>query len=306
VKGPVLVTGAAGFLGVPLVDALVDRGAEVVGLDRGQHERLRPRAEVSLEHADLRDAEAVRTVVERVQPWAVVHLAALHFIPYCVAHPAETLAVNVVGTQNLLDALAGTPVERIVFPSSGDVYAPSERSHGEGAPLSPVNVYGASKLMGELLLRFHLEAHPGPSARVLRLFNVYGPGETNPHLLAAMLAAMRDSDELRLGNLETARDYVYLYDAVAALMALLEREGGHEIVNVGTGVGTKGTRLVELLKGRTARPLRVTVDPERVRPVDRPRLVADTTRLRELLPGLELTPLDEGLRRTLEAEGLSS
>jgi UDP-glucose 4-epimerase len=296
----VLVTGAGGFIGVPLVRELVRRGADVVALDGPDAPGAERLAEQSAEPVDVRDRAALERAVARASPSAIVHLAALHYIPYCLAHPADTLAVNVVGTQHLLDAAAAAGRPRVVFASTGDVYTPSDRPHAESDPLGPINVYGASKAAGEWLgrIRRDLDVH------VARLFNTYGPGETNPHVLPAILEQLHAGDVVLLGNVGARRDYVYVHDVVAALAALALHDGDPVTVNLGTGRATSVEELIERLARLTGRPLRVEVDESRLRPVDRPFMAADTARMRELLPELAPLGLDEGLRRTLAAERL--
>jgi len=202
------------------------------------------------------DAVLVRAVVADVRPAVVFHLAAIHFIPYCVAHPSETLLVNVVGTQLLLDALAAVPDARLVFASTADVYAPSDRPHREDDPVATTNVYGASKRFCEDL--FAVARRQDPSRRIVaaRFFNVFGPGETNPHVLPDILGALRGGSVLRLGDLEPRRDYVHVRDVAEALVRLAAYDGPEAVFNVGTGIGTSVRDLVdtlsEVLGGRSA------------------------------------------------------
>jgi UDP-glucose 4-epimerase len=293
----VLVTGAAGFIGAPLAAELLRRGERVVGLDDfsiGAQTRL-PEG-IDVVSADLRDRDAVRRAVGEAEPRAVVHLAARHFVPWCEAHPEETRAVNVEGTRNLVEALAGDG--RLVFASTGDVYAPAAAPHRESDPTRPEGVYGESKLAGEELVAAH------PSALSLRLFNVYGPGETNPHVLPAILEQLRRGDTLRLGNVDSRRDFVFVGDAVAAIAALLARPDATGALNVAGGEPRSVTELVDRLGRLTGRRLEVELDPRRMRRTDRAVLAGDAARLRGLLPELRLTGIDDGLRRTLAAEGL--
>lgn len=291
---------------------LLRQGASVVVLDNfavGSSDRLAELSEagdLEVVAVDLRDAEAVLSAVRAANASAVIHLAAIHFIPYCVAHPAETLAVNVLGTQHLLDALVDSPVRRLVFASTGDVYVPATTAHREHDPLGPGNVYGASKLMGEQLLALYSDEQESPEIVVARLFNTYGGGETNPHVLPDILDFMRAGDELPLGNTENRRDYVYVEDVAAALCGLVTADLPERLttVNVGTGRSLSVDDLVERLRELTQRPLEVRTDRAKLRKSDRPRLQADTTLRNRLLPDLAFREVPEGLRLTLEAEGL--
>jgi UDP-glucose 4-epimerase len=306
----VLVTGGAGFVGVPTVRRLVDRGFDVAVADNfavgcaSRLDELVSAASVRVDEVDLRDAAAVAGLVRDVAPWGVIHLAALHYIPYCMAHPAETMAVNVLGLQHLLDAIAGVGVQRLVFASTGDVYRPSPQPHGEDDETMPTSIYGASKLVGEWMVRLWRASGGTAAPVVARLFNVYGPGETNPHVIPHLCESMRRGDDLPLGNVDARRDYTYVDDVAGALVALLESETGDTTVNVGAGCSWSVADVVDHLARLTGRDLHICVEAQRLRRSDRPDLRADPARLRALVPGAVGTPLETGLRRLLEAEGL--
>ena len=153
----VLVTGGAGFVGVPTCRELLRRGYEVVALDdysTGSPGRLEPLAQerrFTSVHVDLTDPDATRNAITAVRPEAVIHLAARHFIPHCEAHPSETMAINVCGTQHVLDAIG--PDTRLVFATTADVYLPSATAHMETDEVAAPGYYGLSKITGEHLLR---------------------------------------------------------------------------------------------------------------------------------------------------------
>src|SRR5215469_1492557 len=180
----VLVTGGAGFIGSNLVELLLDTGAEVLVVDDfrlGRRERLAgsPAASgLTVLEGDIRSAEDLRPVTDFC-PDTVFHMAALHFIPYCNAHPQEALDVNVLGLDTVLRAVRSAPVKTFVFPSSGAIYGFSDDPWPETAPARPDEIYGISKWMGEqIMARFHADM-PGLRTVVARLFNTYGPRETN-------------------------------------------------------------------------------------------------------------------------------
>ena len=308
-RRPMLVVGGAGFVGHHLVPRLLEDDRDVVVIDnfsRGSLERFGPLLGDSRLHVvrgDVTDAVLVRQVVAEVRPAVVFHLAALHFIPYCVAHPSETLLVNVVGTQLVLDALAAVPDARLVFASTADVYAPAERPHREDDPIATTNVYGASKRACEELLAIAGRGDAGRRIVVARLFHVFGPGETNPHVLPDMLASLREGRALvRLGNLTPRRDYVHARDVADALVRLGSYDGPERVFNVGTGVGTSVRELAVALGRALGRTLRVEEDPTRVRPVERTHLVADVGRIRRELGWSPRVGLAEGLRDLVQRE----
>ena len=307
-RRPMLVVGGAGFVGHHLVPRLLEDDHDVVVIDnlsRGSLERFGPYlgdARLGLVRGDITDAVLVREIIAEVRPAVVFHLAAIHFIPYCTAHPSETLLVNVVGTQLVLDAMAAVPDARLVFASTGDVYVPSSAPHREGDPIATANVYGASKRSCEEL--FDIARRQEGARRIVsaRLFNVFGPGETNPHVLPDIVAQVRNGGVVRLGNLEPRRDYVHARDVAEALVRLAAYDGRETVFNVGTGVGTSVRELVETLGAVMGQRLRIEQDPARVRPIERMHLVADVERARRELGWSPRIGLREGLRDVVVRE----
>ena len=303
-----LVTGAAGFVGPHLIQALLERGWRILALDNlrtGRIDHLEPfrgNAAFEFRRGDITDAAFLEETVSEFAPRTIFHLAALHFIPYCASHPDETLHVNLLGTQRLLNAGARADVESFVLASTGDVYQASLAPHKETDPLGTTNIYGLSKLWCEELLQLARLGGCRPRCLAARLFNIFGPGETNPHILPAILEGFRNGGALRLGNLSPRRDYVYVGDVADALVRLSAYEGRETVFNVGTGRGTSVSVLVETLERLSGRRMRVEVDPQKVRKVERESLVADTSLIRRELGWAPAVSLEEGLRRTLVAE----
>jgi UDP-glucose 4-epimerase len=194
-------------------------------------------AAMRCETIDIRRLEPLRAVVADFAPEAIVHLAAIHFIPECENDPELAVSTNVLGTANVAAACpAGC---RLVFASTGAVYRPEATPHREDTSgIEPADVYGWTKLQGEQYVRYFAQQR-GYAACIVRLFNVIGPGETNPHVLPEIVAQLKAGrDVLRLGNLQAKRDYVHVADvargfARAACTGQLEA-GSTSIVNLGT------------------------------------------------------------------------
>jgi UDP-glucose 4-epimerase len=304
------VTGGAGFVGAPLVHRLERGGHEVVvydNLSRGSKAQLVSgpgfaSGALELIEADVLDDSTLSHCVREAQPEIVVHLAAMHFIPDCEADPAACLEVNVGGTQAVIDAVGPCPsVRRLLFASSAAVYRPSAEAHDEEASeLGPTDIYGSSKLSGEVLLGRFNRRFPG-RARIARLFNVFGPGETNPHLIPAILTQALDSDRLLLGDLSTKRDYIYTDDVAAAFerLACSVLPEGLNVFNIGAGQERSGSEVVGAVGQLLGRGLQVVADRNRLRPSDRPNLLADTRRAAEYLSWRPLTSFDQGLSLAL-------
>lgn len=313
---PVLVTGGCGFVGAWLCARLVADGHDVVILDNlslGTAANLPTEvaARARLIETDIRDADAVRRCLERYRPRTVVHLAAIHFIPACNADPRRAIDVNVAGTQALLDACraAGT-VASFVLASSASVYAPSEAPLDEESALGPVDIYGHTKVWAEQLAAlFHRGT--GIPVGIARFFNIFGPGETNPHLIPDIVAGGLAGGALRLGNLASRRDYVYVDDVArgVALLADACRAHGSLTCNFGSERSVDGWHLVRLIERLCGEAFAVTQDPAKMRPSDNPVIVSNCTRAHRLLGWRAETTLEAGLTETFKqprAPGLAT
>ena len=182
----ILVTGGAGFVGAPLSRTLRERGYGVLIYDNFFNGRRESVEGLDVVEGDIRERDLLRKTLEEWRPDMVCHLAAIHFIPYCNAHPVETIDVNTRGTATLFDLLKDGKTERVISISTAAVYTPSDTPHSEEAPLNPIDIYGISKLHTEQLLALY-QRQTGRTAINVRLFNIYGPGETNPHVIPDIL-----------------------------------------------------------------------------------------------------------------------
>ncbi|HLF67955.1 MAG TPA: NAD(P)-dependent oxidoreductase [Gaiellaceae bacterium] len=278
----VLVSGGAGFIGSHLVERLVaagDRVSVIDDLSRGRRAWIHPEAD--LHELDLGDVEATGRRVRRIAPDVVVHLAAMHFIPSVDDAPEVARKVNVEGTRNLLAALASSPPRLLLFASTAAVYPDRSGPIAESCPPDPVDLYGETKLEGERLVT-DFGARTGARCIVARIFNVVGRRETNPHVVAELVAQLRSGRRpVRLGNLASRRDYTDVLDVSDALHRLLSGPDGADVFNVGSGRSVSVSDLVELCERILGGPLDVEVDPDRLRAEDRAELVADSRLLRE-------------------------
>ena len=301
-----LVTGGCGFVGSALVRRLLAESCEVVAVDdlsRGSRENLGPdRDGLSVIQQDVTDG--LSRIFSSFQPEAVFHLAALHFIPDCDADPARCLRVNVDGTRSVLEAAAALRGQvSVVLASSAAVYAPADGPHREQEDsVGPLDVYGYSKQWAEELAA-GFAARTGRGVGIARLFNIYGPGETNAHLIPSLICQMQAGESVRLGNLSSRRDYVFVDDVADALLRLARYcgDGQSATVNVGTGRAYAGHEVVEALArlsmpGAAPADVAPIIDPSRLRPVDRPTLLADPTLAQKLLDWAPRTSLADGLR----------
>lgn len=292
----VLVTGVTGFVGPHLVRVLQDAGHEVAGTC---HHEEAPGDQVETHPVDLEDREALRAVVAHARPDRIAHLAGLSHVGTSWRQMGAYFRVNVLGTENVLAAAGEVPV---VLASSAEVYGPvpeTEQPIGESRTLDPASPYALTKAAAERLVL-------AGQGTVARCFNLIGPGQSPQFALpsfARQLAAIEAGDAeavLRVGNLEARRDFVAVEDGARALCLLLERGEPGTTYQVATGRSRSIRELLDRLIGLTGLRVAIEVDPERLRPVDVPRLEGQARRLRALGWTPSVT-LDESLEALWQA-----
>ena len=302
-----LVTGGCGFIGFALCRRLAAAGHRVVAFDdlsRGRPENLPDAAR--LVQGDIRNPDRLLQALSDTRPDAVIHLAAIHYLPDCAARPQETMAVNVDGTRHVLDACAAAGVRRIVFASTAAVYAPVDVPCAEDqTPVEPIEVYGESKLAGERLVEA-FSRRSGVAATSVRISNAIGRRETNPHVVPHIFDSLRASSRVPLGSVEARRDYIDTRDIADAILAVLDAAAGYQVFNVGTGVAHSVSDLVERLRRILGRPIEIVQDPARLRPVERMLLVSDISKIRRATGWRPRIGLDESLSDLADAYGLRS
>ena len=280
-NGTVLVTGAAGFAGSHLLEHL--NGSDtVVGWSRAE-----PPSEFAhaarWQQVDILDRGQVYDALRGLRPRAIFHLAGLPHVAESWSNSTASLAVNVLGTHRIIDALERLDYPcRILVTGSAQVYAPSSTPIGEEDAIAPTSPYALSKLAQEQLA---LRAASNIEVIVTRSFNHTGPRQ-KPAFLAPSVArqiALIERGSLapviKVGNLDPTRDIVDVRDTVRAYALLMKSGSPGTIYNVASGVGTPVRTIVEALVARARVPIRLEQDPARLRPNDVNVLVGDPRRL---------------------------
>jgi UDP-glucose 4-epimerase len=294
----VAITGGAGFIGSHVAASVAPCAAEVMIVDdltRGRTEHLATsNGRVRFVRGDIRDERTI-SEVRSFAPDVVLHLAALHYVPDCIRDPVRTIDVNVRGTERLLRGLLDQNVTSVVLASSAAVYGFSDRPLSERSTIAPVDVYGRSKVLCEAKFAAFYRARPDVRCVAARLFNVFGPNETNPHVIPHIIDEATRSDEIHMGHAWPTRDFVFVSDVARALLLATAADHGFTAYNVGTGVGTSIATLVSAIGRAVGRSLRQRTDPQATRRVDG-HLVADPSKISADLNWYPEVTLDEGLR----------
>jgi nucleoside-diphosphate-sugar epimerase len=270
----ILVTGAQGFTGRYLSDALRRQGHHVIGLSQ------KPSSDPDTIACDLMNASALQTALSAIKPNKVVHLAALSFVG---TNEAEAYYhVNVVGTCNLLNALEKLRPDKVLIASSANIYGqPNDgKPITEDAPPAPINHYGASKLAMEHMARTYAQKLP---IVITRPFNYTGPAQEVHFLVPKIVSHFkRQAPEIELGNLDVSRDFTSIHDLIRAYIRILESDIIGETLNVCSGKAISLKQIIDWLEAISGHSLEVKVNPAFVRENEIKSLVGDHTRLSQL------------------------
>lgn len=306
----VLVTGAGGFIGSHLAEALVRAGASVRAFvrytsrgDYGWLEAADPDVvrELEIFRGDLANPEAVSGAIAGRD--VVFHLGALIPIPYSYLHPREFVTANVSGTLNVLEAVRRAEVRRVVHTSTSEVYGTAQEIPiTEEHRLHPQSPYAATKVAADQLALSYQRSFATPVV-VVRPFNTYGPRQSARAVIPTIITQALSREEIALGATDTTRDFLYVGDTVAGMMRGGSADGIEgEVLNLGTGVEVSIAEVVERVLKLLGQDVPVSVDDDRLRPPDSEveRLVAGTAKAKALLGWAPETDLDEGLQLTID------
>ena len=302
-----LVTGAAGFIGSHLCEALLARGDDVVGLDNFDAFYSREIKERNLagllQHKRFRfvEADVSRDPIPLEGVQAVFHLAAKPGVRPSLEDPAAYMQANVTGTARLFDAARRAGVARIVFGSSSSVYGnatPAPFAEDEPA-IAPISPYAATKRAGELLAHAFTHLYP---LRILclRFFTVYGPRQRPDLAIHKFTDLIARGQPVRMhGDGSSERDYTYITDALDGILAGLEwtsraPDGALERVNLGGGERVRLDRLIALIATAVGREAKIERHPDQ--PGDVRLTDADLTHARRLLGFQPRVGIEEGIR----------
>lgn len=310
----ILITGITGFAGSHLARYLLTiDGVEVAGLDLNSASdefRNNFSGEVPVVHCcDLADADALAQVVDLEQPDAVVHLAARAQVAGAWQAAPAILTTNIVCTQVLMQTLhEKAPAARVLIISSSEVYGKVDQQRlpaNEISPLKPNNPYSVSKVAQEFVGLQFFEAF-GAEVVIARPFNHIGPGQVGNFVvpafarqIAEMEAGLREP-VLRVGNLESRRDFTDVRDIVRGYYLMLSRGMAGEAYNIASGVSWPISSILEKLLELSSVKPRVENIPELMRPSDTPVVIGDSSKLRSLGDWQPEIPLDQSLTDTLD------
>lgn len=306
-----LVTGADGFIGSHLVEALVRSGYEVRAFvlynsfsSWGWLDQCAPEIRDNIEvfAGDIRDPFGVKRAMEGCT--AVLHLAALIAIPYSYHSPATYVETNVLGTLNVVQAARDLGIERVVHTSTSEVYGtaryvPIDEEH----PLCGQSPYSASKIGADQIAFSYHAAFDTPVA-IIRPFNTYGPRQSARAVIPTVITQIRaGAKKLSLGAVRPTRDFTFVEDTVRGFIRVLEEPAAiGQVINIGSNFEISVGELAQLIAETMASDISVETDPQRLRPQasEVERLWADNSKAKRLLDWEPRYGGRDGLRRGLQ------
>src|SRR5512145_1487807 len=303
----VLVTGAAGFIGMHCAKRLLERGDEVVGVDNLSpyySVQLKRDRLAELEHPkfrftelDISDADSLRRLFQKEKPQAVLHLAAQAGVRYSLENPASYVQTNLVGFANLLECCRRNPPRHLVYASSSSVYgANRELPWSESQNVDhPVSLYAATKKSNELMAHVYSHLY-GVHATGLRYFTVYGPWgrpDMSPMLFARAIMEGKPIQVFNHGDMQ--RDFTYIDDIVEGTLRVLDRPARYAIYNIGNHQPVGLLDYIAALERAFGKEAKLEMKP--MQPGDVKATYADTSALRAAVGFAPSTPLETGLQR---------
>lgn len=301
-----MVAGGAGFIGSAIVRELLQDGAKVVVFDNFLHGTLANLAEVreqiTIVSGDVLDAWRVAQAITDNNVEFILSTVGDTYVPTAYDIPARFFQINVQGCLSLLQATKQFNIKRYLYVSSTEVYgeAPTKKVT-EQTELLPLNTYAVSKLAADRLCFTYHKEH-GTPVIVARIFNCYGPRETEPYVIPEIIVQLDKGNTVRLGNIKAERDFTYVHDTARWLIDLMRSDAPH---GQPVQVGSDNSYSIEWLAHTIAKimgvkNLNIEIDPRRLRRLDIERFQCDNTLLKKFIEVKPRCSIEEGLKWTVD------
>ena len=275
----VLIFGAGGFVGSYLCKEFLNNGYKVSGTDKGEGSALP--SEVDFYRTDLMQANEVEKLIGQIQPDIIVNLAAISSVGASWNMPQTTMAINVIGALNIMEAARKSEQKpRILFVGSSEEYVISENPLDENTQLNANNPYGISKVTQEQFAKLYREQY-GLKIYCVRPFNHTGIGQRDTFVLPSFCKQVAEIDKsgkdgkIQVGNLKVKRDFSHVKDVVRAYRMIVESDNCNQIYNVGSGNAYSLEDMLTYIIGLSNQHIEIEVDQNRIRPTDQPVICCD-------------------------------
>ena len=283
----ILITGSSGFIGKNLVDNLLSE-YEIVGLSK--------KVEKSKINCITKDINQI-TSKDFKNIFCVIHLAAITDPKICEDFPDQCITTNVLGTQKILEASRKNNC-KVVYASTSHVYGiPKKIPISETASTSPTSIYAGSKLAGEILCESYQKQF-NMDISIVRIFSVYGPKSNNHCVLPSIVKQMKNSNIIKLGNINSKRDFIFISDIMDAFKIILKNINGFNVYNVGAEKSYSIKEICKKFEKLYGKKIIIKNNLEQNRKIDAKNIISNSTKLKKLGWKSKIT-LDEGLRKMI-------
>jgi len=303
----ILVTGSSGFIGSHLTEYLVKRGYGVIAFDRynsnnhyGWLEKSNYKKKIKFILGDIRDYDSVNKAMKGCQ--SVMHLAALIGIPYSYISPTAYIKTNVEGTFNILESAKNLKLKQVIITSTSEVYGTAiKKKLSENDELKAQSPYAASKIAADQLSLSYYRSF-GLPVKIIRPFNTFGPRQSARAVIPSIITQALSKNKIKIGNLNTARDFLYVEDLCAAYEKILKSK---KLLGEVTNVGVDSEISIKNLILKISKILKIklipVVEKKRVRPQKSEvlRLKCDNTKIKRMTNWKPKYDLDEGLNKLI-------
>tara|TARA_B100000787_G_scaffold64521_1_gene47370 strand:+ start:1426 stop:2400 length:975 start_codon:yes stop_codon:yes gene_type:complete len=304
----ILVTGSSGFIGSHLTEYLVERGYGVVAFDRynsnnhfGWLEKSKYKKKIEFILGDIRDYDSVNKAMKGCQ--SVMHLAALIGIPYSYVSPTAYIKTNVEGTLNVLESAKNLKLKQVIITSTSEVYGTAiKKKLSENDELKAQSPYAASKIAADQLSLSYYRSF-GLPVKIIRPFNTFGPRQSARAVIPTIITQALSKNKIKIGNLNTTRDFLYVEDLCAAYEEILKSEKLlGEVINVGVDSEISIKNLILKISKILKTKLIPVMEKKRVRPKKSEvlRLKCDNTKIKKMTNWNPRYEIDEGLNKLIK------
>ena len=304
----ILVTGSSGFIGSHLTEYLVKRGYGVVAFDRynsnnhyGWLEKSKYKKKIEFVLGDIRDYDSVNKAMKSCQ--SVMHLAALIGIPYSYISPTAYIKTNVEGTLNVLESAKNLKLKQVIITSTSEVYGTAiKKKLSENDELKAQSPYAASKIAADQLSLSYYRSF-GLPVKIIRPFNTFGPRQSARAVIPTIITQALSKNKIKIGNLNTTRDFLYVEDLCAAYEKILK---SNKLLGEVTNVGVDSEISIKNLILKISKILKIklipVVEKKRVRPKKSEvlRLKCDNTKIKKMTNWKPKYEIDEGLSKLIK------
>lgn len=280
----VLIFGIGGFVGPYLAQEFMNEGYTVYGSDIIRGERLQ--SSVEFYQVDLLCADAIQHIIHQLQPDIIINLAAVSSVGQSWKIPQQTIEVNIVGTLNILEAVRTMKkMSKVLLIGSSEEYDISDKPINEFTTLKANNPYGISKVAQERFANIY-KVQYGMQIYYVRAFNHTGVGQKDTFVLASFCKQAAEIEKsgkpgvIKVGNLLARRDFGHVKDLMRAYRLIVESPYCDTVYNVGSGKAHSLREMLNYIISLCTQPVKVEVDPTRVRPIDNPVICCDNSKIK--------------------------